>query len=36
MKMIGTAKNGMLLFGKWSLWFGGNGLAVLLCECDGD
>ena len=24
-----------MLSGKWSLWFGGIRLAVLICECDG-
>ena len=35
-KITVMVKNRMLLFGKWSLWFGGIGLAVLVCECDGD
>ena len=33
--LIVIMKNRMLLFGKWSLWFGVIDLAVLVCECDG-
>ena len=34
-KMIMMVKIRMLLFEKWSLWFGGTDIAVLVCECDG-